>query len=100
MIRSIRRRRHELCSAWSESHRMVDAHSRSLFFVENLKQMNRGAVHFQRMHLCIGQNTAHVVSNELMLQSERLCAGSQLVERIENMRVENGNYEMLIKGEG
>lgn len=94
LIRSMRRGRHILCSAWTGSHRIVDAHSGYVFVVEDWKEMNRKVVLHPRTLPYPAQNTEHAVLDELILQTEYFGEGTQLGERIWDMCVKYGSYEM------
>lgn len=89
--------KHKLCSAWSGPHRIVDVRSDHVFNVEDFIQMNREAVHFQKMHPYPAHNPTHAVAHELILQAEYLSVGTEMVDGIKEVPVRDGDYETLIK---
>lgn len=100
MIRSTTRRKHKLCSVWTRPHRIVNTKSESVFMVEDLKQQRREVIHCQPMIPYHAQDAKQVVPDELNLQSEYLSSGTQLVDRIVDVRAREGDYDMLVKWDG
>lgn len=62
-----------------------------------MQRRKQEKVHFQRMALFPVQSAPDAVPKELMLQSEYFSSGEQLVKRIEDVRISNGEYEALVK---